>query len=78
MGHEGIGIVTQIGNGVQSIGIGGHVVIPDIVRAGELNMQLAEPEASFGTCFGLGSDFADFNGCQCMSIFLQTLRSSRK
>lgn len=64
MGHEGLGIVEKIGDAVQSLEVGDHVVIPDTLSTGHLNMESAELESSFGPSMGLGPDFGDYYGCQ--------------
>ncbi|KAL1847442.1 hypothetical protein Plec18167_005167 [Paecilomyces lecythidis] len=64
MGHEGMGIIEAVGEAVQSLKIGDHVVIPDSLDSGHLTMNLAEPEVVLGESMGLGSDFGDFYGCQ--------------
>jgi threonine dehydrogenase-like Zn-dependent dehydrogenase len=64
MGHEGLGIVEQIGDAIQTLRVGDHVIIPDTLDIGHLNMDLAKPEASFGNSMGLGPDFGDYYGCQ--------------
>ena len=60
MGHEAVGFVTDVGNGVNSLAIGDRVVIPDIVNDAHMHIGLTDTVASsFGTGSGLG-------GCQSM------------
>ncbi|PVH71553.1 alcohol dehydrogenase [Cadophora sp. DSE1049] len=64
LGHEGVGIIESIGDGVQDLAVGDHVVIPDIFHVGHMNLELAEPETSFGRGLGLGIDYGSSGGCQ--------------
>ena len=64
LGHEGMGIITEVGNAVQARQVGEYVVIPDTGSSGHLDMTLP-PFASGGQTFGLGTDFGVEGGCQC-------------
>ncbi|KAI9726671.1 MAG: hypothetical protein M1834_008936 [Cirrosporium novae-zelandiae] len=60
MGHEAIGVITEIGNSVASLGVGDRVVIPDMPDDGYLNM---EPQTEV-LAFGLGANYGTTGGCQ--------------
>jgi threonine dehydrogenase-like Zn-dependent dehydrogenase len=66
MGHEVLGVIESVGSGVESLQVGDHVVIPDTLDPGPLNMALAESEANFGGSIGLGRDMGSFYGAQGM------------
>lgn len=57
MGHEAVGYVQSIGDGVTQVDIGDRVVIPDITAA-EDPLTLTNLE---GPAFGVGGDLG---GCQ--------------
>ncbi|OKL60200.1 hypothetical protein UA08_04604 [Talaromyces atroroseus] len=59
MGHEAVGIVSEIGSGISHLSIGDKVVIPDQAADGHLN--LCAPEL---ISFGLGLDYGLATGCQ--------------
>ncbi|KAF2137078.1 uncharacterized protein K452DRAFT_329404 [Aplosporella prunicola CBS 121167] len=63
MGHEGMGIITEVGAAVQSLAVGEYVVIPDKGADGHLHLDLV-PDPGAGTVFGLGEDFGLSEGCQ--------------
>jgi threonine dehydrogenase-like Zn-dependent dehydrogenase len=70
MGHECMGIVEEVGSGVDFLQTGDHVVIPDIGDLGHLNLNLGEQANKFGSSVGLGPDFGDYYGCQGMYLLL--------
>ncbi|KAJ9144596.1 alcohol dehydrogenase -like domain-containing protein [Pleurostoma richardsiae] len=57
MGHEAVGIIDEIGNNVLGFSVGDHVIIPDSVGSGAVD--LAESQ-SFA--FGLGDDYGEGMG----------------
>jgi threonine dehydrogenase-like Zn-dependent dehydrogenase len=57
MGHEGIGIVAEIGNAVSGIAVGDHVIIPDSVI-----VEPTDGSASNPLSFGLGDDYGEGMG----------------
>ena len=63
VGHEAIGIITDIGSAVDRFKIGDRVLIPGIPDQDEL---LVEPELlpTAYTAYGLGNVFGDLGGCQ--------------
>ncbi|KAL2787065.1 GroES-like protein [Aspergillus keveii] len=69
IGHEGLRIIESVGSGVESLQVGDHVVIPDTLDPGPLNMALAESEANFGGSIGLGRDMGSFYGAQAEYLF---------
>lgn len=68
LGHEGVGIVEEVGDGVSTLSPGQHVVVPDVYDTGAINMMTGEPEAQLGGGPGLGLDYGSFYGCQGMSV----------
>ncbi|KAF2188696.1 GroES-like protein [Zopfia rhizophila CBS 207.26] len=62
LGHEAMGIVTEIGPGVQTIKVGDRVIVPDTPDDGHLNMD--PPDFSDLALFGSGGDFGGLGGCQ--------------
>ncbi|KAL1870915.1 hypothetical protein VTK73DRAFT_2370 [Phialemonium thermophilum] len=62
MGHEAIGIVVQVGPGVETVKVGDRVVIPDLPDEGHLDI---EPSLlSQFSIYGFGKDFGNLGGCQ--------------
>ncbi|EOD48286.1 putative alcohol dehydrogenase protein [Neofusicoccum parvum UCRNP2] len=59
MGHEGMGVIAEIGNAVDALNVGDYVVIPDIMESGHYEL---EPVA--GVSPGSGPDFGHEGGCQ--------------
>ncbi|KAF2679371.1 GroES-like protein [Lentithecium fluviatile CBS 122367] len=67
MGHEAVGIVTEIGTAVDTIKIGDKVVIPDAPAAGHIVVDAVRtPLGELGSgSYGLGNGFGlDLGGCQ--------------
>jgi threonine dehydrogenase-like Zn-dependent dehydrogenase len=65
MGHEGIGVVEEVGSAVNSLSVGDRVIVPDTLDNGHI-----ETEGSLALNFkavGVGADFGTTQGCQCMS-----------
>lgn len=60
MGHEGMGVIAEIGNAIDGLHVGDYVVIPDIMESGHYEL---EPMA--GVSPGSGPDFGHEGGCQC-------------
>ncbi|KAL4963500.1 glutathione-independent formaldehyde dehydrogenase [Aspergillus stella-maris] len=63
MGHEGMGVVEEVGDGVQSLSVGDTVVIPDLLDTGSINMDLAT-DWDVGGIIGLGDDNGSPSGAQ--------------
>lgn len=64
MGHEGMGIVEEIGPGVTTVKVGDRVVIPDFPATGH---RQVEPTILAGfAIYGEGKDFGNLGGCQGM------------
>ncbi|ORY12830.1 alcohol dehydrogenase [Clohesyomyces aquaticus] len=61
IGHEAIGIITEIGKDVKHLRIGDRVIIPDIPDDGALNIEPRVPQLKG---FGFGDDFGFTGGCQ--------------
>ncbi|KAM3077575.1 hypothetical protein ACMFMG_006911 [Clarireedia jacksonii] len=57
MGHEGIGIVEEIGSAVSGISVGDHVVIPDSVV-----IETTDGSAASPLSYGLGEDYGEGMG----------------
>lgn len=85
VGHEAVGIVSEIGSAVTNVRVGDHVIIPSSASNGYL-LQVPEPEEFF---FGLQGewgrgkfrgisvflslpDFADCGRVLCLSLSLTT------
>lgn len=47
-GHEGLGVVTAIGDAVQYLSVGDHVVIPDNVDSGHFTVEPYDYYAPLG------------------------------
>lgn len=63
LGHEGMGIVEQVGSNVEIVKVGDRVIIPDFPDLGVLDV---EPEIIPNMAiYGEGSQFGDLGGCQC-------------
>lgn len=62
MGHEGMGIVIDVGSAVTRIKVGDRVIIPDLVTDQHVNVQ--PPSFSDLTGFGFGPDLGNLGGCQ--------------
>jgi threonine dehydrogenase-like Zn-dependent dehydrogenase len=62
MGHEGIGIVTEVGGNVTTVKVGDYVIIPDEPDDGHLD--LAPPPLIDDSIFGFGPAFGDLGGLQ--------------
>lgn len=63
MGHEAIGVVSEVGEEVQSYRVGDHVVVPDIHIVGSATYIYGEGNA-LGPAIG---------GCQGMLLFNETV-----
>ena len=57
MGHEAIGYISEVGNGVSSLTVGDYVVVPDTPSSGHLSM---EPTAM--SYYGSGGALAGLQG----------------
>jgi threonine dehydrogenase-like Zn-dependent dehydrogenase len=69
MGHEAIGIVTEVGKAVDTIKVGDKVVIPDFPDPGNIVVeasQVQNPMSRIGAgIYGVGDDFGrGLGGCQ--------------
>ena len=70
MGHEAMGYVAAIGEGVSSLSVGDYVVIPDTPHWGHIAM---EPENL--PYFGVGRD--DLSGLQSKPIPIESLLNTK-
>ena len=62
LGHEAIGIVTEVGSATDTVKIGDRVVIPGDINSGHFSL---EPfNLVDNPIFGFGPDFGDLAGCQ--------------
>lgn len=64
LGHEGVGYVVEVGPGVESLKVGQRVIVPDAAAHPVVHLEgdsFAEIQA-----FGLGPDFGNLPGLQCM------------
>jgi hypothetical protein len=59
LGHEALGVVSEIGSAVSSLAIGDYVVIPDNVDSGHLDMEPAVVDV-----FGVGRGLDGLQGKQ--------------
>ncbi|KAI1774825.1 GroES-like protein [Hypoxylon cercidicola] len=59
LGHEAIGYVTEVGEGVQSVSVGDYVVVPDNADDGHWGYEPERPW-SFGAGQGLGGMQAEY------------------
>lgn len=69
MGHEGVGVISDVGSAVHSLSVGDRVVIPDMPSDGRLDMSRESIIA-----LGLGTDYGLPGGCQCKYIRSQLNR----
>ena len=67
MGHEGIGVVTQVGDSISTIKVGDWVIVPALLPSGHLN--LSPPNISQDVIFGFGPQFGTASGLQGMQDF---------
>jgi threonine dehydrogenase-like Zn-dependent dehydrogenase len=68
MGHEGIGIVTEVGSDVSTIKVGDWVIVPDGPSIGHL--ELGPPPITSDALVGFGQQFGDLGGLQGSSVVL--------
>lgn len=61
MGHEGIGVITELGSAVQRLKIGDRVIVQALPDDGALNIRPDLPQLH---AHGLGDDFGGLGGCQ--------------
>jgi threonine dehydrogenase-like Zn-dependent dehydrogenase len=61
LGHEAVGVVSEIAEGVQAVKVGDKVVVPDQIALGSLNLKQPSPEIEIGGFFGSS---AELQGCQ--------------
>ena len=57
MGHEGLGVVTEVGDAVRFHSVGDVVVIPDNIDSGHLNMKTPPLNV-----FGFGGELGGLQG----------------
>jgi len=69
MGHEGIGVVVEVGDAVSTVKVGDWVIIPDSPDDGHFN--LAPPTDEQEGIFGFGPVFGNLGGLQGTEISLQ-------
>jgi threonine dehydrogenase-like Zn-dependent dehydrogenase len=62
MGHEGVGIVIEVGDAVSNTKVGDWVIVPDIPDNGHI--ELAPPPSSSDALYGFGSLFGNIGGLQ--------------
>ncbi|KAF2457788.1 hypothetical protein BDY21DRAFT_302815 [Lineolata rhizophorae] len=62
LGHEAMGVISEIGDSVTFLNVGDVVVVPDLMESGHLNL-----EPQMGEAIGLGTDFGLPGGCQVPS-----------
>jgi threonine dehydrogenase-like Zn-dependent dehydrogenase len=62
LGHEGIGIVTEVGDNVTTVKVGDWVIVPDEPDDGRLD--LTPPTAEQDAFFGFGPTFGNLGGLQ--------------
>jgi threonine dehydrogenase-like Zn-dependent dehydrogenase len=62
MGHEGVGVVVEVGSAVSTVKVGDRVIIPDAVNDGHFVSDPAV-DTEFDA-FGLGSLFGNLGGLQ--------------
>lgn len=60
MGHEGVGVVEEIGEGINFLNVGDYVVIPDFMATGHLTLGAGAAQS-----IGLGEAYGQQGGCQC-------------
>lgn len=65
LGHEGVGVVIEVGSAVETVKVGDRVIIPDLPSPGNLSAISAN---SLGPLYGLGPDFGDLPGLQGMLL----------
>lgn len=70
IGHEGMGIVEEVGRDITTVKVGDRVVIPAFPSSGHTQL---EPTLLGGFAFyGEGKDFGDLGGCQGKSFTLKS------
>jgi threonine dehydrogenase-like Zn-dependent dehydrogenase len=63
LGHEAVGIVTEVGDTVLNVKVGDWVIVPDIPDNGHL--ELGPPPITADTLYGFGQAFGgDLGGLQ--------------
>ncbi|KAF2111109.1 hypothetical protein BDV96DRAFT_499850 [Lophiotrema nucula] len=62
LGHEGIGVVVEVGSATKSIKVGDRVIVPDFPDDGHLTLRA--PDLSEDVAFGFGPDFGNLGGLQ--------------
>lgn len=67
LGHEGIGIVTEIGDNVTTVKVGDWVIVPDEPDDGRLDLTI--PNAESEAFFGFGPTFGNLGGLQGLPNF---------
>jgi threonine dehydrogenase-like Zn-dependent dehydrogenase len=73
MGHEGVGVVVEVGHGVKAVKVGNRVIVPDVAVVGRFDPN---PHLNFSSeLFGGGSIAGDLGGTQGMT-FLQLTKAS--
>lgn len=66
LGHEAIGIVTEVGLATTAVKVGDRVIIPDGTDDGKFTL---EPQGIADTgMFGFGPDYGNLGGCQGTAI----------
>jgi len=66
LGHEGIGIVAEVGDNVTTLKVGDWVIVPDFPDDGHID--LAPPPVSSEVAFGFGPIFGNLGGLQGASF----------
>ncbi|KPI41425.1 putative zinc-type alcohol dehydrogenase-like protein YbdR [Cyphellophora attinorum] len=61
VGHEGVGIVTEIGDGVETVKVGDRVIIQDFADDGHASPNALDFQQAY---FGLGEQLGDLPGLQ--------------
>ncbi|KAH8659985.1 alcohol dehydrogenase [Xylariales sp. PMI_506] len=62
MGHEGVGVVVEVGSAVSNLKVGDRVIVPDATNVGHF---VSDPSAGVEfDAFGLGSLFGNLGGLQ--------------
>jgi threonine dehydrogenase-like Zn-dependent dehydrogenase len=72
VGHEGVGIVTEIGDGVETVKVGDRVIIQGLVDDGHASPNSLDFQITY---FGLGEDFGGVGGLQGKSTSSLEARS---
>ncbi|KAL3417251.1 putative alcohol dehydrogenase [Phlyctema vagabunda] len=61
MGHEGVGYVVEVGDGVNALQVGDRVVVPDTADDGQLHRGFTPPSGEyFGNGLALGGTQAEY------------------